>query len=133
MCRLAALRLIAACAIAGAVSAVAHAADPNKVLRFAFQFAEATFDPAIYQDQYSGMVVDQILEPMLTYDYLARPAKLVPDTLESMPEISADGKTYTFRIRKGIYFTPTRPSRESGASSSRPTMPTASSGTSIRR
>ena len=99
-------RLIAACVIAAAVAAHAHAADPNKVLRFAFQIGEATFDPAIYQDTYSGMVVDQILDPMLTYDYLARPAKLVPNTLESMPEISADGTTYTFRIRKGIHFTP---------------------------
>jgi ABC-type transport system substrate-binding protein len=88
------------------VLAPARAADPNKVLRFAFQIAEGTFDPAVYQDQYSSMVVDQILDPMLTYDYLARPAKLVPNTLESMPEVSADGTTYTFRIRKGIYFTP---------------------------
>ena len=98
--------LLAAFAIAFTIAAEARAADPHKVLRFAFQNAEATFDPAIYQDLYSGMVVDQILEPMLTYDYLARPAKLVPNTLESMPEVSPDGLTYTFRIRKGIYFTP---------------------------
>jgi len=104
---LATVRSIVTCALAAvAVAATAHAADPNKVLRFAFQIGEATFDPAIYQDQYSGMVVDHILDPMLTYDYLARPAKLVPNTLESMPEISADGTTHTFRIRKGIYFTP---------------------------
>ena len=56
----------------------AHAADPNKVLRFAFQLAESAFDPAVYQDQYSAMVVDQILEPMLRYEYLARPPKLAP-------------------------------------------------------
>src|SRR6185503_9685140 len=31
--------------------------------------------------------------------------KLVPRAAESMPQVSADGKTYTFRIRKGIYFT----------------------------
>jgi len=76
------------------------------VLRYALQIAEATFDPAQYQDISSSMVVDQILDPMLTYDYLARPAKLVPNTLESMPEVSNDGMTYTFRVRKGIYFTP---------------------------
>jgi ABC-type transport system substrate-binding protein len=100
-------RFILTCAFAAAAVVVpAHAADPNKVLRFAFQIAEATFDPAIYQDQYSSMVVDHILDPMLTYDYLARPAKLVPNTLESMPEVSADGMTVTFRVRKGIYFTP---------------------------
>jgi ABC-type transport system substrate-binding protein len=98
--------ILVACAVAATMGAPADAADPNKVLRFAFQNAVATFDPAIYQDQYSSMVVDQILEPMLTYDYLARPAKLVPNTLEAMPEVSDDGMTYTFRIRKGIYFTP---------------------------
>lgn len=99
--------LLAALALAAAAAiAPAQAADPNKVLRFAFQIAEGTFDPAVYQDQYSSMVVDQILDPMLTYDYLARPVKLVPNTLEAMPEVSDDGKTYTFRIRKGIHFTP---------------------------
>ena len=60
----------------------------------------------MYQDLYSGMVVDQIIDPMVTYDHLSRPARLVPNTLESMPEVSGDGMTYTFRIRKGIYFTP---------------------------
>lgn len=99
-------RFIAALAFAGGAFLPGHAADSHKVLRFAFQFAEGTFDPALYQDTYSGMVVDQILDPMLTYDYLARPAKLIPNTLEAMPEVSSDGMTYTFRIRKGIYFTP---------------------------
>ena len=101
-----AARLIVAWCLAAGALCAAHAADAGKVLRVALQNAEATFDPAIYQDQTSGIVVDQILDPMLTYDYLARPAKLVPNTLESMPEVSADGMTYTFRIGKGIYFTP---------------------------
>ena len=98
-------RLILA-AVLAVGAAPAQAADPNKVLRFAFQLAESSFDPAVQQDVYAGIVVDQILDAMLTYDYLARPAKLVPNTLESMPEVSADGMTYTFRLRKGIYFAP---------------------------
>ena len=93
-------------AVLAAASLLAHAADPAKVLRYAFQFAESTFDPVAYQDATSGMVVDQILEPMLRYDYLARPVKLVPNTLEAMPEVSADGMTITFRLQKGIHFTP---------------------------
>ena len=100
------LCLVLACGIAAAAPAFAQAADPNKVLHYAFRTAESTFDPVAYQDISSGMVVDQILDPMMRYDYLARPAKLVPNTLESLPEVSADGKTLTFRIRKGIYFTP---------------------------
>ena len=42
--------ILVACALAATMGAWAHAADPNKVLRFAFQNAEATFDPALYQD-----------------------------------------------------------------------------------
>jgi len=40
----------------------------------------------------------------LTYDYLAQPAKLKPGTAVALPEISADGLTYTLRIKPGIYF-----------------------------
>ena len=40
----------------------------------------------------------------LTYDYLARPVKLIPNTLASMPEVSADGRTYTLHVKPGIYF-----------------------------
>src|SRR6185295_13982366 len=80
--------------------------DPAKVLRLAFQNAESTFDPALFQDTYSSMISENILEPMLRYDYLARPAKLVPNTLASMPEISRDGLVLTFRVKPGIHFTP---------------------------
>jgi ABC-type transport system substrate-binding protein len=98
------LQRLFACALLLAASALAHAADPNKVLRYAFHVGESSFDPVAYQDISSGMVVDQILEPMLRYDYLARPVRLAPNTLESLPEISADGMTYTFRLKKGIHF-----------------------------
>ena len=37
-------------AVLAAASLLAHAADPAKVLRYAFQFAESTFDPVAYQD-----------------------------------------------------------------------------------
>ena len=84
----------------------AAAADPAKVLRVALENAESTFDPALFQDTYSSTVAGEILEPMLRYDYLARPARLVPNTLASMPEVSADGLTLTFRIQPGIHYTP---------------------------
>ena len=83
-----------------------HAADPGKTLRITFQVAETGFDPTRTSDYYSGMVIEAIYDRLLTYDYLARPAKLVPLAAESLPEITDNGKTYTFRIKKGIYFTP---------------------------
>ena len=79
-------------------------ADPNKVLRYAFEVAETGFDPAQISDWYSSIVNEQIFDTPLHYDYLARPVKLKPNLLESMPEISADGTIYTLRFRKGIYF-----------------------------
>ncbi len=79
-------------------------ADPNKVLRYVFPVAETGFDPAAVHDLYSAHVNTSIFEPLYTYDYLASPAKLVPRTAEAMPEISADGLTYTIHLKKGIYF-----------------------------
>jgi ABC-type transport system substrate-binding protein len=82
----------------------AHAADPNKVLRIEFYVAETGFDPVKVQDYYSQTVNEAIFEPLLTYDYLARPAKLVPRAAESMPVVSDRARTYVFKIRKGVYF-----------------------------
>ncbi len=89
-----------------ALPAVSHAADMSKTLRVTFQVAETGFDPTRTSDYYSGMVIEAIFDRLLTYDYLARPSKLVPLAAESLPQITDNGKTYTFRIKKGIYFTP---------------------------
>ena len=83
-----------------------RAADPGKTLRVTFQVAETGFDPTRTSDYYSGMVIEAIYDRLLTYDYLARPSKLVPLAAESLPQITDNGKTYTFKIKKGIYFTP---------------------------
>jgi ABC-type transport system substrate-binding protein len=84
----------------------AFAADMNKVIRHVFPAGEEGFDPAAAHDLYSGTVEQMIFETLLSYDYLARPAKLVPLTAEAMPQVTDNGLTYTFKIRKGIYFTP---------------------------
>jgi len=89
-----------------AMPAVSGAADMSKTLRVTFQVAETGFDPTRTSDYYSGMVNEAIYDRLLTYDYLARPSKLVPEAAESLPQITDNGKTYTFRIKKGIYFTP---------------------------
>lgn len=83
-----------------------HAGDPNKVIRTVFEAADDGFDMVRTQNYYSGWVADAIFDTLLTYDYLARPAKLVPNAAESMPLVTDGNKTYTFRIKQGIYFTP---------------------------
>ena len=82
----------------------AGAADPAKVIRHVFPVAESGFDPAGVQDLYSATIEQMLFETLLTYDYLARPSKLVPLTAEALPEVTDNGKTYTVRIRKGIHF-----------------------------
>ncbi len=93
---------IAAAAVAPAPSVAA--ADPNKVLHTVFPTGETGFDPARVSDLYSNAVNEAIFERLLTYDYLARPARVVPMVAETMPEISDEGRTYVFHLRKGIYF-----------------------------
>ena len=84
-------------------AAVAIAA-PVKTVRTAFLIAETTFDPVIVSDLYSNIINEAIFDSLLTYDYLARPVKLVPNTAASLPEITDQGKVYTFKLKPGIYF-----------------------------
>src|SRR5688500_9550608 len=90
--------------ILGITFTAAHAADPSKILRITFQAAETGFDPVKVSDYYSGTVIEAIFDPLLTYDYLARPAKVVPNTAEALPQISEGGRTYRLKVRPGIYF-----------------------------
>ena len=90
--------------LAAAASPAFAAADLKKVVRQVFPAAETGFDPAGVQDLYSATIEQAVFETLLSYDYLARPSKLVPLTAEALPDITDNGKTYTIRIRKGIYF-----------------------------
>ena len=84
----------------------AHAADAEKSLHVAMTSAEMSFDPQFSADAASDGIIDHIYESMLDYDYLARPVKLVPRTLRTMPQIADGGATYVFKLTPGIYFTP---------------------------
>jgi ABC-type transport system substrate-binding protein len=97
---------LAAGLVALLIAASAVAADPAKVLRISFPVAETGFDPVRVSDLYSNTITEAIFERLLTYDYLALPAKLVPMTAEAMPEVSDGGRTYVLHLKRGIYFTP---------------------------
>ncbi|HLL17404.1 MAG TPA: ABC transporter substrate-binding protein, partial [Rubrivivax sp.] len=81
------------------------AATPKKVLRVAYSGSESGFDPAQVSDVVSNAVVSSLFDSPLTYDYLARPAKLKPNTAAAMPEVNADHTRFVFRLRPGIFFT----------------------------
>ena len=98
------LSLVLLLGAAGAATPAAAQADPNKVLRVAFPIAETGFDPQAANDLYSNYVNRVIFDAAYTYDYLARPFRLVPNTAVALPQISADGRVWTIRIKPGIYF-----------------------------
>ncbi len=86
-----------------AVLVASPAMAQQKVLRYAFLIAETGFDPGQINDLYSSIILAHIFDPPLTYDYLARPVRVIANTAE-MPEVSADGLTWTLRVKPGIYF-----------------------------
>ena len=92
----------------GAVAQPASTPAPaqEKVLRMFLSTSETGLDPAVASDNASLSLLENLFDPLLRYDYLARPAQLRPNTASAMPEVSADGLSYTFRIRPGIHFTP---------------------------
>ncbi len=88
------------------VAVVGHVwgAEPAKVLRYAFPVAETGFDPAQVNDTYSRIVAAHIFEGLYRYDHLARPAKIVPLLADGMPVVSDDFKTWTVKVKPGIFF-----------------------------
>ncbi len=80
------------------------APDPAKVLRIASPDID-TLDPHQYSDDPSFQVLMAIFEPLYEWDYLASPPKLTPLTAAAPVDIAADGKTWTVRLKPGIYFT----------------------------
>ena len=58
-----------------------------------------TLDPMASTADLVGTIMQHVYEPLYTFD-----AKwnVVPMLAESLPKISADGKTYTIALRKGV-------------------------------
>ncbi len=92
--------LLAAAFLAGS----AHAAD--KVLHAYLTTSETGLDPAVASDLASLSVLENVFDPLLRYDYLARPVALRGNTAAALPVVGDAGLSYTFKIRPGIYFTP---------------------------
>jgi len=76
----------------------------EKVLNLVCSAQIAGLDPAVNADLYCSIEMNKVYEGLLEFDYLARPHKLIPNLAESMPTISGDGLTYTFNIRKDVFF-----------------------------
>ena len=63
-----------------------------------------TLDPALAADLASRNMVAAFYDTLLQYDYTARPYKLIPSMLKSMPELDKNKTVYTFKLRNDLYF-----------------------------
>ena len=101
-----ALRIAALVAAVISLLVVAPAAAADKVLRLQMLQDVEVLDPARAGSLSALNTIAPLYHQLLTYDYLARPVQLIPYAAEALPEISADGRTYTLRIRPGLMFAP---------------------------
>jgi len=81
----------------------ARAAADAKVLRLALSDI-AYLDPQQISDLYSTRIANVIFEGLYQFDYLATPARVVPNTAAAMPDITDGGRTWTIRVKPGIMF-----------------------------
>jgi ABC-type transport system substrate-binding protein len=97
--------LCAACAATATGTANSPPAEP-KVLHALLSTGETGLDPAVASDLASLSLLENLFDPMLRYDYLARPVQLRANTLVAMPEVDAAGTTWTLRLKPGMHFAP---------------------------
>ena len=97
-----------------------HADSTQKIYYTSFAEQPKTLDPATSYAANENQFIGQIYEPVLQYDYLARPYKLIPLTASAMPEVrrydkngqllTASGvaatSVYTIHIKPGIFYQP---------------------------
>jgi len=85
-------------------NACAGGADDGKVLNRYVPSKIKPFDPAKMTDLYTTTVAGQMLEGLFQYKYLTDNYELEALVADGMPTVSADGLTYTFKIRKDAFF-----------------------------
>ena len=81
-------------------------ATGTRVIRTAIVARDNGFDPAYISDTISAALVNSLFDAPLTYDPLARPAKLKPNTAAALPEHNDDFTHWVFTLKPGILFTP---------------------------
>jgi peptide/nickel transport system substrate-binding protein len=101
--------LCAAAALSGAYpgSLGSSGGSESGVVRLVFRTDDvATLDPALAYDVAAWSLIDLTCAPLLRSGaaHRATESALVPEVAATLPEISRDGKTYTFRVRPGFRF-----------------------------
>ncbi|MDR2849539.1 MAG: ABC transporter substrate-binding protein [Verrucomicrobiota bacterium] len=58
----------------------------------------ASMDPADASSTYAARAAQLVYEPLLEFDYRARPYRLIPGLAESLPEVQSNGLVYVLRL-----------------------------------
>lgn len=93
-----------AAALVGAgllVSGPVLAQNKGGVINVATVGEPPTLDPMVSTADLVGIITQHFFETLFTFD---KNWKVTPLLAESMPEISADGKVYTIKLRQGVTF-----------------------------
>jgi oligopeptide transport system substrate-binding protein len=77
---------------------------PGSVHNLLYSSDVKSLDPATCGDEMSSIIQANFYEGLYAYHYLKRPVEVVEQLADSMPQVSADGLTYTIRIKRGMLF-----------------------------
>lgn len=101
-----ALLAVLLCGAPAQAAAQRAAQQGEKVLRTYITTSETGLDPAVASDIASLTLLENLFDPLLRYDFLARPVKLQGNAASALPKVGDKGLSYTFTIRPGMFFTP---------------------------
>ncbi|MGA1202361.1 MAG: ABC transporter substrate-binding protein [Planctomycetota bacterium] len=91
--------LLPGCTQGGLTSA--NNPDPEGAVRLALATNPPDLDPILISDTTSSGVGSKLFNTLLGYD---AELNLVPELATAMPQVSDDGRTYTFELRAGVKF-----------------------------
>jgi len=103
---IAALAILAPALLPGCGDAPTSGADEQalRIFNDARTSAHKSLDPPRQFDQASSEIIMNVYDTLVEYHYLARPYRLAPNLLKTLPEEQPDGLSYRFELRRGIRF-----------------------------
>lgn len=76
----------------------------EKIIHLYSEAKVSGFDPVHGGDMYTGAEMGKVYEGLYEFHPIKRPYELMPNLAEDLPQVSADGLTYTYKIKKGVMF-----------------------------
>ena len=93
--------LLAACSTGPSALPPPTGLATDQTLRFPIQHDVSTLDPAMIDSEPEAEVAHNLFDGLMKYD---SNLNISPDVAAAMPTISADGRTYTFKLRTDVTF-----------------------------